>query len=83
MRYAQDFRETTLQGSHLHFTNVVRRCSRGNVNRCLFTPDRELQINQSLDHTKIQVGELMNFIGVTFRNAAAEFFTEAEVTQRS
>lgn len=59
-----------LQGSHLHLSSLAQHYLRGDENRCLFTPERELKMmNQSLDNSKIQVGEPMNFIGVTFRKA--------------
>lgn len=38
--------------------------------------------DQTTDTTKVQLGEPMNFIGVTYQNTREELFTEAEVTPR-
>lgn len=47
----------------------------------LFTPDREPMTDHSSDATKVQLGESMSFIGVTYRNVD-ELLTVAEMAQR-
>jgi hypothetical protein len=37
---------------------------------------------QSTDTTKVQCGEPMHFIGITYCNMCKEFLTRAEMTQR-
>ena len=34
----------------------------------LFTPDREPMTEQSVDTTKVQLGELMSFTGTSYRS---------------
>lgn len=38
-----------------------------NVYNHLLTPDREPTTDQSMDTTKVQLGELISFIGVTHK----------------
>jgi hypothetical protein len=42
----------------------------------------EPMTDQSKDTTKIQLGESMNFIDVTYRNMSQGLLTGAEITQR-
>ena len=37
------------------------------LHTCLLTPDRKPKTNQSMETIKVQLGEPMNFIGVTYR----------------
>lgn len=46
----------------------------------LLTPDRELMTD--MDATKAQLGEPVNFIGVTYWNMGEELLTGTEMTDR-
>ena len=45
---------------------------------CLLTPDRDLTRDQCTDTTKVQLGEPMSFIGVTYRSVGEGLLTEAD-----
>ena len=49
---------------------------------CLHTLNRDHMTNQSTNITKVQLGEPMSFIGVTYRNMGEGSCTGAEMTQR-
>jgi hypothetical protein len=48
----------------------------------LFIPNREAMIDRSTDTTKVQRGEPMSLIGVTYRNMGEGLLPGAEMTQR-
>lgn len=54
----------------------------GDTNQCLLTPGRILTTNQTMDTIKVQLGEPISFIGVTYKNMGEGFLTGAEVIQR-
>ena len=46
---------------------------------CLLTTDRELLTVQSTNTTKVQLGEPVSFIGVTYRNMGEGLLMGAEM----
>lgn len=48
----------------------------------LLTPDKEPMIEQSMDITKVQHGEPMSSIWVSYRSVGEEFLRGAEMTQK-
>ena len=44
--------------------------------------DTELATNKNKDITKVQLGEPMSLVGVTYRNISEELFIRAEMIQR-
>lgn len=48
----------------------------------LHMPEREPTINQSVDTTKVQLGDLMSFTGVTYRRMGEGLCRGAEMTLR-
>lgn len=46
-----------------------------------FSADRETMIDQSMNTTKVQFGEPISFIGITYRNVGEGLLTGAEITQ--
>lgn len=61
-----------------YITNLLREI----LHKFVITPKRELLIDQSIDTTKVQLGESIYFIGVIFRNLNGGLFIETEMTQR-
>ena len=49
---------------------------------CLLTPDREPQKDQSIDTTKVQFGEPMDFTGASYRSMGKALLTGAEMSQK-
>ena len=49
---------------------------------CLLTSEWNPTTDQSTDTTKVQLGEPMSFIGVTYRNMGEELLIGTEMTQR-
>lgn len=48
----------------------------------LLTPGREPMAYQSMDAIKVQHGDSMSFIGVTYRNKGERLLTGTEMTPR-
>lgn len=47
----------------------------------ILTPNRDPNTDKSTDTTKVQVGELMNFIGVAYKRVGKEILIEAAMNQ--
>lgn len=48
----------------------------------LLTPDRDTMTDESTDITKVQFGEPVSFVGVTYRNMGESLLIGGEITQR-
>lgn len=48
----------------------------------LLTPDRDTMTDQSTDITKVQFGEPVSFVGVTYKNMGESLLLGGEITQR-
>lgn len=52
------------------------------MHKHILNPDGEPTTDQSEDVTKVQIGESLNFIRVTYRDMGDELLTRAEMTQK-
>ena len=69
--------ETHLRDTYHHIGNVVWRHFPGEAKYTqLLNPDREPMADQSADATKVQHGEPVSFIRVTYRKMGEELLTE-------
>lgn len=53
----------------------------GDVNKCLFSPERELTIDSNRHNNKVQLDEAMSFIGIHYKNMNERLHTGVEMTQ--
>lgn len=52
------------------------------MNEWLFTPARQLMADQISYTTKVQIDEVMGFIGLAYNNLREELLTEAKMISR-